>query len=100
MNFSPTPVSFKANTRVLSLTSKLKDGHGVNLEIKSKAPKTYNLKCFSDLENNKKSGYGQIVYNTENFEKNSAMFIDKIEKLVDDNKFLTEIKNFFANISK
>ena len=100
MNLSINSLTFKADPRVLSKVAKLKDGMTVNLEIVSKAPKTYNLKCTSYLGEKFKGAYGEIVHDVDRFEKRSAMFVDKMSKTAADEGLISEIKEFFTNISK
>ena len=99
MNLSINPMAFKADSRVLSKLTKLKDGTIVNLEIVSKAPKTYDLKCSSYLGEKFKGAYGEIVHNADRFEIRSKSFIDKMSKTADEG-FVKEIKEFFTSISK
>lgn len=100
MNLSINPISFTADPRVLSKVAKLKDGMTVNLEIVSKAPKTYKLDCFSYLGEEFKGAFGEIVNNADRFEMRSQNFVDKISKTAADEGFIKEIKEFFASISK
>ena len=100
MNLSINQISFMSNPKVLSKAVTLKDGMTVNLDIVSKAPKTYKLNCFSYSGEQFKSAYGEIVNNADRFEKLSQNFIDKISKTAADEGFIKEIKEFFEIISK
>ena len=100
MNLSINQIGFKADPRVLKKAATLKDGVAVNLEIISKAPKTYDLKCTSYLGDRFKGAYGEIVNDVDRFEKRSEMFVDKISKTAADEGFIKEIKDFFKTISK
>ena len=100
MNISINQMAFKADPKVLSKLTKLKDGTIVNLEIVSKAPKTYDLKCSSYLGDKFTGAYGEIVHNADRFEKRSKTFVDKMSKNTADEGFVKEINDFFKSISK
>ena len=100
MNLSINPMAFKADPKVLKKVSKLKDGITVNLEIISKAPKTYTLNSSSYLGDKFVSAYGEVINNVDRFKTRSQAFMEKMEKTAADKELLTEIKEYFTSISK
>ena len=99
MNLSINSIVFKADPKVLSKFTKLKDGTTINLEIISKAPKSYDLKCSSYVGDKFVGAYGEIVHNADRFEIRSKTFVDKMSKTADEG-LVKEIKEFFTSISK
>jgi hypothetical protein len=100
MNLSINSVGLKAYPKVLSKSAMLKNGATVNLEIVSKAPKTYDLKSSSYLGDKFKSAYGELVNDADRFDLLSNTFVEKMSEKTGDKDFLKEISDYFVSISK